>query len=197
MGKPTNRHKLLTEGLKAIHEHGSIGASVRDIVKAAGVPLGSFTNNFASKEAFTLEALDLYHARSVEIAGRSLENPALAPLGRLRAYVTETRDRIRRDGVGNGSLYGNLSAEAAGHSEPIRLRLEEIYRETLSAIRDCVTAAITDGAVSTELNPIETASFVIGAFQGAILLAKTRRDLAPVDHFEKILFDIVLKPPTA
>ena len=36
------------------------GASVRDIVRAAGVPQGSFTNHFTSKEAFAQEVLDRY-----------------------------------------------------------------------------------------------------------------------------------------
>src|SRR6267378_8526978 len=60
MSKPSNRDKILTEGLRVVHERGFAGASVRDIVEAAKVPQGSFTNHFASKEAFCLEILDLY-----------------------------------------------------------------------------------------------------------------------------------------
>ena len=57
MPKPSHREKILTEGLRVVHERGFAGASVRDIVQAAGVPQGSFTNHFASKEAFGLEVL--------------------------------------------------------------------------------------------------------------------------------------------
>ena len=59
MPKPSNREKILTEGMRVVHEHGFAGASVRDIVQAAGVPQGSFTNHFASKEAFGLEVIEL------------------------------------------------------------------------------------------------------------------------------------------
>ena len=62
MTKLSNRDRILTEGLKVVHAHGYAGASVRDIVSAAGVPQGSFTNHFISKEAFCLEILDLYFA---------------------------------------------------------------------------------------------------------------------------------------
>lgn len=192
MKKPTNRDKLLEEGLKVIHERGYRGASVRDIVHAAGVPQGSFTNHFDSKEAFTLEVLERYHAGSVEIAGRSLENAALMPLDRLRAYVAETKERIKRDGIGNGCLYGNLSAEAGDHSERIRQRLEEIYGDARDAVRDSIEAAVTDGSLPAGFESAQTASFVISGLQGAILLAKTHRDIAPIDHFETILFDGVL-----
>ena len=49
-------------------------SSVRDIVRAAGVPQGSFTNHFASKEVFALEALDLYYARSCKMMRETLGN---------------------------------------------------------------------------------------------------------------------------
>ena len=47
----------MTNGLQVVLERGYVGASVRDIVEAAGVPQGSFTNHFASKEAFSLQVL--------------------------------------------------------------------------------------------------------------------------------------------
>jgi hypothetical protein len=38
MPKPSHREKLLTTGLQLVFEQGYCGASVRDIVQAAGVP---------------------------------------------------------------------------------------------------------------------------------------------------------------
>ena len=60
MPKPSHRETLLTAGLQVVFERGYCGASVRDIVQAAGVPQGSFTNHFRSKEAFCLEVLERY-----------------------------------------------------------------------------------------------------------------------------------------
>ncbi len=60
MPKPSHREKLLAAGLQVVLEQGYCGASVRDIVQAAGVPQGSFTNHFRSKEAFCLEVPERY-----------------------------------------------------------------------------------------------------------------------------------------
>jgi len=87
MAKVSNRDKILTEGLRVVHERGFGGASVRDIVQAAGVPQGSFTNHFASKEAFGLEVIDLYLAHEGQRMRATLGDTALAPLARLRAYI--------------------------------------------------------------------------------------------------------------
>ena len=191
--KPSNRERLLQEGLKVVHERGYLGASVRDIVQAAGVPQGSFTNHFASKEAFVLEVLDRYYAGSAEIVGRSLKNPRLAPLERIRAYIRENRKRIQRDGVQHGCLYGNLSAEAVDHSEPIRRRLEQIFSEAQESVKACLQEAAADGSAPADLDPTRIAAFFISSLQGAILLAKAQRRLTPIDQFESVLFDSVLR----
>jgi TetR/AcrR family transcriptional repressor of nem operon len=88
MSRPSHRGKILAEGLKVVHERGFAGASVRDIVQAAGVPQGSFTNHFASKEAFGLEILEMYFANSLEVVRDTLRNDALAPLKHL-AHLPE------------------------------------------------------------------------------------------------------------
>src|SRR5580692_1340022 len=100
--KPSNREKILTEGLRVVHERGFAGASVRDIVQAAGVPQGSFTNHFASKEAFGLEVIERYLATGRETMRATLLNDALPPLQRLEAYIDAGKDRLNRDGMRNG-----------------------------------------------------------------------------------------------
>ena len=62
MPKPSHREKLLEAGFEVVLERGYCGASVRDIVGAAEVPQGSFTNQFASKDALCLELLNRYFA---------------------------------------------------------------------------------------------------------------------------------------
>ena len=40
----------------------------------------------------------------------------------------------------NGCLFGNFTAEASDHSEPIRLRLVEIFAEVQDSIAYCLRA---------------------------------------------------------
>src|SRR3979490_1777457 len=109
MPKPSNREKILSEGLKVVHARGFANASVRDIVQAAGVPQGSFTNHFAWKEAFGLEVIDLYFASSAEAIRQTLRNDSLPPLQRLRAGLGAGKHSLNRDGMRNGCLFGNFT----------------------------------------------------------------------------------------
>jgi TetR/AcrR family transcriptional regulator, transcriptional repressor for nem operon len=131
MAKPSNREKLLSEGLRVVHARGFAGASVRDIVEAAGVPQGSFTNHFASKEVFCLEILDLYFNDVRAMIERTLRNDALPPLDRLRAFIDAQIKDLNRIGWRNGCLIGNFSAEASEHSAVALERFKHLIFATL------------------------------------------------------------------
>jgi TetR/AcrR family transcriptional repressor of nem operon len=193
MAKPSNREKILTEGLRVVHAHGYAGASVRDIVQAAGVPQGSFTNHFASKEAFGLEILELYLAKGRDLMRQTLRNDELPPLERLGNYIDSNKARLNKDSMRNGCLFGNFTAEASDHSELIRRRLVEIFAEVQDAVAYCLKAAVEAGELPQGFQCNEVAGFVVSSLQGANLLAKAQRSPLPVDRFKQVLFSAVLR----
>jgi TetR/AcrR family transcriptional repressor of nem operon len=197
MAKPSNREKILTEGLRVVHRQGFAGASVRDIVQAAGVPQGSFTNHFASKEAFGLEVLDLYFLASREVIDATLRNDALPPLQRLEAFIDTNTSRLNRVEMRDGCLLGNFTAEASTSSEPIRARLVEIFAEVQASVAYCLRAAVTARELPRDFDCDEVAGFVVSSLQGANLLAKAQRSPAAVERFKRILFSAVLRPAEA
>jgi TetR/AcrR family transcriptional repressor of nem operon len=188
----SNKEKILANGLQVMLERGYVGASVRDIVEAAGVPQGSFTNHFASKEAFSLEILDIYFAHNRVVITDTLRNDALPPLKRLRAYIDASITAIKNHGTKNGCLVGNFAAEASDHSEIIRKRVSAIYAELREAVTDCLKAAVKDGELPKSLKVSEVASFIVAGLQGAWLVSKVERDLAAAENFKKTLFSTVL-----
>ena len=192
MPKASNRDKILCEGLRVVHERGFAGASVRDIVQAAGVPQGSFTNHFKSKEAFGLEILDLYRDRGREVVRETLRNDALPPLQRLRAYIALNKERLNQDGMRNGCLFGNFTAESGECGEVIRLRVADIFAEMQQSVAYCLDAAVQARELPPETECDDIAAFVVASVQGAILLAKAQRSAAPMERLERILFTKIL-----
>jgi TetR/AcrR family transcriptional regulator, transcriptional repressor for nem operon len=193
MARASNREKILHEGLRVVHAHGFAGASVRDIVQAAGVPQGSFTNHFASKEAFGLEVIDLYFANSCESMRQTLLNDDLAPLQRLGDYIDSSKNRLMRNNMRTGCLFGNFTAEASGDNEAIRAKLLDIFAETQRSYAYCLRAAVKAGELREDFDCEETAAFIVASVQGANLMAKAQRDPAPVERFKKFLFSTILR----
>ena len=193
MPKPSHREKLLHVGMQVVHERGFAGASVRDIVQAAGVPQGSFTNHFASKEAFGLEVIDLYFSNAAENMRQTLRNDELPPLQRLRAYIDNGKNRLNQQGMRNGCLFGNFTAESGDCGEAIRLRLVEVFAAVQANIAYCLRAAVKAGELAPSTDCDEIAGFILSSLQGANLLAKAQRSPVPVERFKEVLFGNVLK----
>ena len=193
MPKPSHREKLLHVGMQVVHERGFGGASVRDIVQAAGVPQGSFTNHFTSKEAFGLEVIALYFANACGLMRQTLRNDDLPPLKRLRAYIDGGSDTGSEESMKNGCLFGNFTAEANDCGEAIRLRVVDAFAEVQASIAYCLRAAVKAGEIAPSTDCDEVAAFIVASLQGARLLAKAQRSPLPVERFKEVLFGSVLK----
>src|ERR1700754_2511370 len=122
MARPSVRGKLVEAGLDTLHELGFNGASIQDIVDAAGVPKGSFFNHFKSKELLALEALERYgHGSGMEI----LLDRSKAPLARLRAHFDFLGGCYARHDYVRGCLIGNFGNEISSSHPQIREALKQ------------------------------------------------------------------------
>lgn len=193
MTKLSNRDKILDHGLRVMHEHGYAGASVRHIVKAAGVPQGSFTNHFASKEAFALEVLNIYFAYATQVIQNTLLNDSLPPLERLKQYFDANIESLQQHGFNIGCFIGNFSIEASEQSEAIRNRLVEIFAEIQLSLIYCLKAAIKTGKLAKESDCEALAGFLVSSFQGAILRSKVDRTSIPIEQFKQLIFSTLLR----
>ena len=193
MPKPSHRNKLLTEGLKVLLARGYFGASVRDIVRAAGVPQGSFTNHFTSKEAFAEEVLELYFSLVRKNMEKTLRNDSRPPLHRLRQWIDLQIAFLRQAEFRSGCLIGNFSIEASDDSKRIRERLAEMFKEIIESIMYCLQAAVDAGELSASSDVRQLAGFLYSSLQGAILQSKVELSVEPLKRFKDILFSRILR----
>jgi TetR/AcrR family transcriptional repressor of nem operon len=187
----SNKDKLLKHGLQVMRERGFVGASVRDIVKAAGVPQGSFTNHFASKEAFALEVLNIYAGQFGQIIERTLYNSSLSPESRFERYTDEIIASLSHCGIENGCLLGNFSIEASEHSELLRQRLVEIFAQNRQALSMTLKAVADEKRFPENMDFDLLASLIMSTFQGAILLNKTEQKSFPFNDFKRMMMALI------
>ena len=193
MPKHSHRDNLISAGLRVMFRAGYNGSSVRDIVAEAGVPQGSFTNHFRSKEAFAEAVLDHYFAHVRGLVREAMEDTSLTPRMRLKRYLDIITSRLEADNWTRGCLIGDLSLEASGQSEKLRKRLAEIYEEWRSPFAACIAEAQAAGEIAATFDPTDLAEFLLASWQGAILRMKVERGPAPLARFKKIVFETVFK----
>jgi TetR/AcrR family transcriptional regulator, transcriptional repressor for nem operon len=196
MPKPSLKDAILDAGLRVMFRSGYHGASVRDVASEAGAPQGSFTNHFRSKEAFAGEVLDRYFAQVRTLVALALEDETLTPRARLRRYLDIITGRLEADGWARGCLIGDLSLEASGTSELLRIRLDAIFREWRQPFAACIAMAQRSGEISGDFSAEELAEFLLASWQGAMLRMKVERNPSALERFKTIAFETVFREPT-
>jgi len=192
MARPSLREDILNAGLKVMFQSGYQGASVRAICAAAGVPQGSFTNHFRSKEAFAKEVLDRYFANTKAAVKLALEDPSLTPRQRLKSYLDIISGRLESVKWNRGCLIGDFSLESS-QSKLLRQRLEEIFQEWRDPFAACIAEAQASGEIDSKFDPVELAEFLLASWEGAILRMKVERGPAALDRFKNIIFETVFQ----
>lgn len=195
MSKPSLREDLLNAGLKVMFRAGYTGATVRDICEAAGVPLGSFTNHFRSKEAFAEEVLDRYFAHLQGLVKQALDDKSLTPRERLKRYLDIISGVLAGDKWNRGCLIGDFSLETASQSKLLRERLEAIFQEWRAPFVSCIAEAQTAGEIDSTFDPTDLAEFLLASWEGAILRMKVERGPAALDRFKNIMFQTIFSKP--
>jgi TetR/AcrR family transcriptional repressor of nem operon len=193
MSKPSHREDILKAGLKVMFRSGYQGATVRDICAAAGVPHGSFTNHFRSKESFAQEVLDRYFANLQGYVREALDDKSLTPRQRLKRYLDIISGVLADAKWNRGCLVGDFSLETTSQSNLLRQRLEAIFQEWRAPFASCITEAQAIGEIDSTFDPMDLAEFLLASWEGAILRMKVERGPAALERFKKVVFQTVFK----
>lgn len=195
MGRLSLREKILASGVRTLHEHGFTNSGIREITAAAGVPQGSFTNHFRSKEMFGLAALDRYYEGIEGRAAATLGDETKRPADRLGAYFDAITMLLQDAGWRHGCLIGNMSLEAAEHSEVLRQRLAAAFDGLTQLFARTVRAAQVAGEMRSDLGAEDIAAVLMASWQGAMLQMKVERSPAPILRFRRVLLASFLAAP--
>lgn len=189
MPRPSARDQILKAGHETLLKRGFNGTSVQDITQAAGVPKGSFYNHFDSKEALGAEVLRRYVA-----AGRQADvgDSGLPPLARLRRSFERKGDAVVAGGFEYACMLGIFGSELANQCEEIRVEAEAGFEGWVAGVAAMLTEARAAGELPIHAKVDELATFLVGAWQGAVLLAKVRRSREPLQAFFDVTFQQLL-----
>ena len=196
MAKSNVREKLIEAGLENLHRCGFNGCGVQQITETAGVPKGSFYNHFESKEALGAAVVEHYWRERAGSTLPILAETGVPPVDRLRRYFAAMAAKMEKRGYVGGCLIGNLGAELSDHSELVRDGLNVIFAGWTEAVEACIRDGQRAHEIRADFDAAVLASFLINAWEGAILRAKVAKNGAPFDEFNEVVFRKLLFPPS-
>lgn len=177
------RNRLIRVGLEHLTERGYSAVGVDDILKAAGVPKGSFYHYFRNKADFgsaLIAAYDAYFCAKLRQHFDATDRP---PLDRLRAFLADAEAGMARHAFRRGCLIGNLGQEMGALPEAFRAQLIAVLEGWQQITADLLRAAQTDGTLAQSHDPDALAAFFWIGWEGAVLRAKLDRRAAPLHDF--------------
>jgi len=174
--------KLLRVAMQLIWESSYGSVSVDDICKKAGVQKGSFYYFFPSKSDLTAAAIEAdWQAKRVFFD--QVFSPQTPPLERIERFCQGAYENQKAKFEECGKVCGcpmiTLGAELSTQDETIRRKTVEIMDRYVRYLESAVRDAATEGAIHTD-DPHATAQQLFAFFQGLLLQAKVRNDLAPL-----------------
>lgn len=176
---------MIESAASLFHRQGYTATGAREIAAVAGVPPGSFTNHFRSKEGLASAALDRYFARLGDAMRKTLGDRSRPAGERLSAYFDLIGGRLAEAGWQHGCLIPDLATEASAFGDALRDRLADVMREQVAAFQ----AVLDELAVDTGTSDLAT--FIVAAWHGTLLRMKVERSAEPVERFERVLRTLI------
>ncbi|MFQ5892786.1 MAG: TetR/AcrR family transcriptional regulator [Nitrospinota bacterium] len=184
------KEKILREAQQLIHLNGFRATSVDTIAKAAGVKKANIFYYFPTKEALGLELLDQMATSIEEVIAPSFADDR-HPTEQIRDYLWFIRARLEAEDCQGGCPFGNLALEMADVDEAFRNRLTALFERWEHMIANVLQRGLKEGLYRETLDPHAIAVFIVSSIEGAILLAKTKRDPESLAHMESHLVELL------
>jgi TetR/AcrR family transcriptional regulator, transcriptional repressor for nem operon len=166
--------RILDVAEQLVQSRGYNGFSYADIAGELGVTKASLHYHFASKAELGGALIERYSARFTE-ALETIDTTTSGAGAKLEAYASLYVDVLRGDRM---CLCGMLAAEYQTLPERMHGSVIRFFDHNLTWLAGVLADGQSNGELSFDGAPADAAQTVLGALQGAMLVARPYRDLA-------------------
>ncbi len=169
------RERLLEAAFAEIYRSGFQSASLDTILAAAGVTKGALYHHFKSKESLGFAVVEEVIAPDVRAKWLRPLQGGQDPIDALIDSVQ--RISVRPENVRGGCQLNNLAQEMSPLHAGFRKRLASVFQDWREGVASVLRKGQKDGSVRRDLDPDETAGFLIAMVEGWGSLAKNAQDV--------------------
>lgn len=176
--KNDTRERVLRTAATLFRTQGYHATGLNQVLAEGGAPKGSLYFHFpGGKEQLAVESL--------QVSGDEFCQ-ALRQADSLETALEMLAERLVASDFRDGCPIATVALDAAGESEQIRQACDSAYASWESVIAESLTS---QGIKDAEA----LATTILAAIEGALLLAKTRRDVAPLRQVGAHLMTLIRK----
>ncbi|WP_310778712.1 TetR/AcrR family transcriptional regulator [Mycobacterium sp. Z3061] len=172
------RERMVVSAALLIRERGARATAISDVLAHSGAPRGSAYHHFpGGRTQLLCEAVDFAGEHIAALIAEADSGPAL-----LDMLIEKYREQLLATEFRAGCPIAAVSVEA-GFDQDDRDRMAPVVQRAAAVFdrwSDLITQRFIADGIAAE-RAAELAEFATAALEGALLLARVRRDLAPLD----------------
>src|ERR1041384_1477378 len=173
------RERLLQSAMELFTTQGYESTPLTQVLERADVNSGSLYYFFKSKEDLLLAGLDFFKALLYPIVMEPPFTRESDPIERIFAVLADYRQRLVVTDTEYECPIGKLALEVGRHSGPARMKIAENFAAWRAHIRQCLDDAADRLPLNVDLDGL--AIFVLTTMEGAVMQARTHRDMSYYD----------------
>jgi len=178
--KEFDQEQALDAAMHLFWERGYEATSIQELVEATGVQRQSLYDTFGSKHEMFLQSLMRYQAMEGHQLSDLTKKHPKGGLPLIRAIIESCASQTVRDT--RGCFAANCAAELGSSDEDVAERVR-IGRDGLEDVfKRCLLQARAAGELKSSSSVSALAQFLVNAYFGLRLLAKTRPTKAMIDN---------------
>jgi AcrR family transcriptional regulator len=187
------RQRIVMTAMELFWEKGFQSTSIADILSRTQVHSGSLYHFFPGKQDVLAAVLEAYRDGIEEWLLKPAWSGVDDPIERVFALLNGYRTQLVTTDCTYGCPIGNLALELSEPDPKIRELLAINFANWTTAIERCLDAA--GDRLPCELDKRRLAEFTLTVMEGAIMQARTYRDIASFDRNVAVLrehFDLLV-----
>ena len=184
--EPT-RERLIGAALQLFGEKGYQSTSVADVQRAADCHSGSFYHFFPTKQDLLLAVLDRYRTGIVPMLIEPAWKNVADPIERIFSLLARYRTLLTTSGCTYGCPIGSLALEIHEPDPEVRTLLADNFSGWVDQVETCLIGARK--SFGRNFDARRTAGFVLTVMEGAVMQARTHRNIKSFDDAVATLRD--------
>jgi TetR/AcrR family transcriptional repressor of lmrAB and yxaGH operons len=179
---PSTRDRLLDAMVSLMRSKGAAATGTKEILEVAAAPRGSFYFHFPEgKDQLVLEALDLAAADTLALLDRSLADD-----GRLADQVRAIFKAIEVELIATSYVSGCAVAATTVESASTSTLFQQAVSEAFGTWTFSLTARLVARGMAQN-RAAELSDGIVAMMEGATVLARARRDPAPLRNAAQVM----------
>lgn len=189
MNAADTRQRILMTAMELFWEKGYLSTSVADILSRSQVHSGSLYHFFPGKQDVLVGVLELYRDGIAEMLLAPNWAGVEDPIERVFALLGGYRTHLIVTDCTYGCPIGSLALEIHEPDPQVRELMAANFTNWSTAIADCFEAAANRLPPTTDRKAL--GEFVLTVMEGAVMQARTYRDIGYFDRNIAVLRDYI------